>query len=69
MAHEPDDDLEDVVDIDRGSASSDVSSDEWFSADAVIWVPDLSSQTGFSKFWVNRREQPSRRRPIGFRRR
>lgn len=41
--------------------------DRWDSSDAVLWIPDLSSDSGFSKFWVSRRERRSRR-PVGFRR-
>ena len=42
--------------------------DRWDSADAVLWVPDLSSASGYSKFWVTRGER-QQRRPLGFRRR
>lgn len=56
------DDADFVNDPDqKGFADSDVDVNEWDPADRVIWIPDLSSRTGFNKFWVGKhREEPVR---------
>lgn len=64
----PDDD-EEAAKTPLGQADSDYDGTEWTSADVKLYVPDLTSRTGWSGYWINRREKtrPTGRR-IGFRR-
>ena len=61
-----DDEEEELLELERGHASSDVE-EERDAADLFLYVPDLESRTGWISWKVRRAPAPSAR-SIGFRR-